>query len=152
MKRFLLFIIFVCLPIGIVFASEKIDINTATLEQLDELTGIGPKYAQAIIDARPFSNINELVEVKGIGEKTLEKIKGQGLACVACTQSGEEVRPPEPPLSGGETSVSSLGEVGPPKAYPSGVFINEIMPSPEGPDADNEWIVPTIHLKGSAYL
>jgi competence protein ComEA len=52
-----------------------VDLNTATLEQLDTLPGVGPVTAQKILEWRTahgsFSAIDELLEVDGIGEKTL---------------------------------------------------------------------------------
>lgn len=57
---------------------QKISLNSATLEQLDELPGIGPSIAQRIIEYRQtkaFSSIEEVMEVKGIGESIYAKIK-----------------------------------------------------------------------------
>ena len=64
-----------------VFASSggKIDLNTATSAQLQELPGVGEKTADAIVKYRKdhgkFHSVDELLNVKGIGEKKLEKIR-----------------------------------------------------------------------------
>jgi competence ComEA-like helix-hairpin-helix protein len=78
----LLALIFLFTEVSALCSNGQVDINSASLEDLDKLTGIGPVKAQAIIDTRPFSSIDDLMNVSGIGPATLDKIKVQGLACV----------------------------------------------------------------------
>lgn len=60
-------------------APAPVDINTATAEELETLSGVGPVMAQRIIDYReehgPFSSVDDLLNVSGIGESTLEKFR-----------------------------------------------------------------------------
>ncbi len=59
--------------------TEKVNLNSATAEQLQSLPGIGPAIAKSIIDHRTkagkFNRIEEIMNVKGIGEKKFQKIK-----------------------------------------------------------------------------
>ena len=57
---------------------EPINVNTATADELQRLPSVGPVTAQAIIAARmnaPFQTLQDLDKVKGIGPKTLEKLR-----------------------------------------------------------------------------
>jgi competence protein ComEA len=52
-----------------------VNVNTATLEELETLPGVGPKTAKLIVDGRPYATVEDLLRVKGIGPATLAKIK-----------------------------------------------------------------------------
>jgi competence ComEA-like helix-hairpin-helix protein len=58
-------------------ASEDrpIDLNTASASELQSISGIGPKLATAIIAGRPYAKVDDLLRVKGIGDKLLSKIR-----------------------------------------------------------------------------
>lgn len=56
-------------------SKTKIDLNNATISELTSLHGIGPAKAKAIIDNRPYNEINDLLKVKGIGNSTLKNIR-----------------------------------------------------------------------------
>lgn len=57
-------------------ATDKININTASAEELTDLNKVGPKTAQRIVEYReangPFKAVEDLINVKGVGEKILE--------------------------------------------------------------------------------
>lgn len=58
---------------------EKININTATVDQLQTLPGVGPSLASSILEYRQkvgkFKKIEEILNIKGMGEKKFQKIK-----------------------------------------------------------------------------
>ena len=60
------------------YRAARIDLNTATLSDLTRLPGIGEKKGQAILDKRTelggFQNVDQLLEVRGIGEGILARI------------------------------------------------------------------------------
>ncbi len=59
-------------------SGQQIDINTATVAELQGLPAIGPKLAERIVEARnqkPFASIEDLRRVSGIGAKTIEKLR-----------------------------------------------------------------------------
>lgn len=60
------------------FAADKININTASADELQLLNGVGPSTANAIVEYREqngaFANVEDLANIKGIGEKKVSNI------------------------------------------------------------------------------
>jgi len=60
-------------------AAAVVDLNSATVTELDAVKGIGPAKAKAIIDYRekngPFKSVEDLKNVKGFGVKSVEKLR-----------------------------------------------------------------------------
>jgi len=79
MRRILILCLVVMMWVGVAWAG--VSINSATVAELESLPHIGHVKAMAIVEYRetkgPFESIDDLVKVKGIGAKTLDKIRDQ---------------------------------------------------------------------------
>ncbi len=71
----------------------KLDLNTATKDQLDALTGIGDTFAQKIIEGRPYKSKSDLVRKGVLPSSTYDKIKDQVTARQAPTSESSEPMP-----------------------------------------------------------
>jgi DNA uptake protein ComE-like DNA-binding protein len=69
-------------PVETGCASGQIDINSASPSELERLHQVGPDRSRQIVALRPFSSVDDLTRVSGIGAAHLSAIRGQGLACV----------------------------------------------------------------------
>ena len=53
----------------------RVSVNSANMAELDTLPGVGPATAALIVAGRPYNSFEDLLNVKGIGPKTLEKLR-----------------------------------------------------------------------------
>ena len=89
--KFLLTLLATCILASSAWAAEPVNINTASVEEIAEsLNGIGLSKAALIVEYRevngPFTHLDELVNVKGIGIRTLDRNKDVILLQAAGTQ------------------------------------------------------------------
>lgn len=94
MRWLFLFILFMMFSVDFVSAEEKIDINSAPLADLVKIIHVGEARALELISLRPFSSLDDLMKIKGIGQSRLADIKNQGLARVVVTGT-ENSKPAE---------------------------------------------------------
>jgi hypothetical protein len=93
MRRWFIVLFLLSFMLHFVFAGcsqGQIDINSASLSELDKINHVGEKTAQRIIDLRPFNSIDDLERVPYISAGYVEDIKSQGLACVSEESSEED--------------------------------------------------------------
>ncbi|RPI24183.1 MAG: helix-hairpin-helix domain-containing protein [Acidobacteria bacterium] len=80
----------------LLWAQGKVDINTGSVAELDTLPGIGPAIAARIVEFRsrngPFRRPEDLMNVRGIGEKKFLKLKER----IAISGTGPAARNPAP--------------------------------------------------------
>jgi competence protein ComEA len=85
--------------------SAKVNLNTADSDQLESLPGIGPAIAKAIIAARPFSSVDDLERVKGMGKVKIDEVRG--LVMVGPAATGTTAAPSTTPAPKSTTPKAS---------------------------------------------
>lgn len=63
-------------------SGDCIDINSASLDEVQQIIHIGPARAEELIDLRPFNKVEDLTKINGIGDARIDDIKAEGIACV----------------------------------------------------------------------
>ncbi|MBW1920761.1 MAG: helix-hairpin-helix domain-containing protein [Deltaproteobacteria bacterium] len=80
-KRILIFclvgvVLIAFVPLLMAEQGQKVNINTASVQEIMQLSNIGPQYAQRVVEYRekngPFQKAEDIMKVKGIGSKTWE--------------------------------------------------------------------------------
>jgi len=128
-------VIFILLSINSISAvcdSGQVDINTATVEELDEIVYIGLSRAEQIISLRPFDSVDDMIRISGIGEVYLNAIKEQGLACVEEEGTGEVVeKSVEEESSVAEEDVKIVVEIETIESSPKEIMLETISLNPK---------------------
>ena len=108
--RFVVRACFLFVVVGVLYggllANKKppaapVNLNTATSEELQLVPGIGPVTAEKILQMRkaygPFKSVDDLLAIKGIGQKRLEKMRKYLTVGRGAAKSGSSTDPPKSP-------------------------------------------------------
>ena len=97
---------------GIYSNANLVDINSANLQELQRINGIGPVIAQRIIDYRnthgAFAGVEDLQKVRGIGPKTMDRIRPQVTVHGGSSYTGGITYPQKPQTSSGNTNLIDI--------------------------------------------
>lgn len=131
MKKLVVFCLAGLLMLLSGLVSAAVDLNTATVADLEKVKGLGPVKSKAIIEYRdkngPFKSVDDLKGVKGIGVKTIEKLRPE--LSVDGAAPAAPAAPVAPPVAAPK-SVAPVPPVAPtpPKAPPA-----PLAPAPAAP-------------------
>lgn len=79
---------------GISLALAAVNINSASIDELTTVKGIGPSKAKAIVEYRdkngPFKSVDDLKEIKGFGDKSVAKLRGELSVGDSATTAGKK--------------------------------------------------------------
>ena len=96
--------LFLALLASINLAFAAVNLNTATASELEGVKGLGPAKAKAIIDYRsangPFKSVDDLKGVKGFGEKSIAKLRGELTVDGASAAKPAAAKPAKPAPAG----------------------------------------------------
>lgn len=87
--------------------AARVDLNAASRAVLESLPGVGPTLARRIVEGRPYARVDDLLRVRGVGPRTLARLRGG--ACVGGDCPSEIAQ--EAHADGGAEEVG--GEVAP---------------------------------------
>ena len=117
MKKIILAWFAACLMAFAGLAAAVVDLNSATVTELDAVKGIGPAKAKAIVDYRdkngPFKSVDDLKGVKGFGAKSVEKLRPE------LTVGGASAPVPKPAAPAAAPAVPAPAPAAPVPAAPA---------------------------------